>query len=117
MDRILDVEGIAAPPRRNGELVFAEPWQSRAFGLVMALCDGGQIAWEDFRQELISGIGGWEAEHPAEEPYDYWRCWLGALEGLAGRRGLVGAAEVDGRAGWLASAASESGHHGHPHDH
>ena len=29
----LDVDGPAAPPRSNGELVFAEPWEGRAFGL------------------------------------------------------------------------------------
>ena len=37
----LDIEGPAAPPRSNGELVFAAPWESRAFGLAMALHDGG----------------------------------------------------------------------------
>jgi hypothetical protein len=37
----LDVEGPAAPPRSNGELAFAAPWESRAFGLAMALHDGG----------------------------------------------------------------------------
>ncbi|MFD9651474.1 hypothetical protein [Streptomyces mirabilis] len=31
MSAPLDIEGPAAPPRSNGELVFAEPWESRAF--------------------------------------------------------------------------------------
>jgi hypothetical protein len=31
---LLDVDGIADPPRRNGELIFEAPWQSRVFGLV-----------------------------------------------------------------------------------
>jgi nitrile hydratase accessory protein len=111
----LDVDGLAAPPRRNGELVFTEPWQSRAFGMVMALCDGGRLGWEEFRQELIARVGATESERAGWKPEDYWRCWLGALEGVAGRHGLVAAAEVDGRAGWLAAVASEGGHHGHPH--
>jgi nitrile hydratase accessory protein len=113
----LDIEGAAAPPRRNGELVFTEPWQSRAFGLVMALCDGGRLEWEEFRRELIAQVGAWEAGRAEGEAYDYWRCWLGALEGVAGRHGLVAAAEVDGRAGWLAATATGGGHHGHPHSH
>ena len=29
----LDLQGPAAPPRANGELVFEQPWQGRAFGL------------------------------------------------------------------------------------
>ena len=53
---VLDVDGPAAPPRSNGELVFAEPWESRAFGLALALHDGGAFEWEDFRQQLIATI-------------------------------------------------------------
>ena len=34
---LLDSSGPAAPPRDNGELVFAAPWESRAFGLALAL--------------------------------------------------------------------------------
>ena len=31
----LDLAGPAAPPRDNGELVFAQPWESRAFGMAV----------------------------------------------------------------------------------
>src|SRR5262249_16430015 len=44
--------GPAAPPRDNGELVFAAPWESRAFGLALALNEAGLIDWEEFRQAL-----------------------------------------------------------------
>ena len=37
---VLEIDGPAAPPRDNGELVFAEPWESRAFGLAVTLHDG-----------------------------------------------------------------------------
>ena len=37
----MDIEGSAAPPRANGELVFAEPWESRAFAMAVALCEAG----------------------------------------------------------------------------
>ena len=113
----LDISGAAAPPRRNGELVFSEPWQSRAFGMVMALCDRGHLEWEEFRQELIAAVAAWETEHPDGRDYDYWRRWLEALESISSRRGLVSPAEVDGRAVWIADAASDAGHHGHPHSH
>ncbi|MFF3919955.1 hypothetical protein ACFYZB_42375 [Streptomyces sp. NPDC001852] len=33
MNAPLDTEGPAAPPRSNGELLFAEPWESRACGM------------------------------------------------------------------------------------
>ena len=31
---LLDPAGPAAPPRDNGELVFAAPWEGQAFGVV-----------------------------------------------------------------------------------
>ena len=44
----LDIEGTAAPPRVNGEMVFEAPWEGRAFGLVMTLCERNVIEWEVF---------------------------------------------------------------------
>lgn len=43
-------ENSAPPPRANGELVFAEPWESRAFGMALTLHDsGGLFAWPQFQ--------------------------------------------------------------------
>ncbi|HET9317868.1 MAG TPA: cobalt chelatase, partial [Vicinamibacteria bacterium] len=53
VERVVAVmEGHAALPRKNGELVFDEPWQGRAFGMAVALHEGGAYDWEEFRQEL-----------------------------------------------------------------
>ena len=41
------MSGSAALPRRNGELVFAEPWEGRAFGLAVALNENGAYDWPD----------------------------------------------------------------------
>jgi len=101
-----------APPRANGELVFAEPWESRAFGVAVALHDAGIVDFEAFRARLIDQIGEWERRHgPAGEGYRYYERWLTALERtlVAGR--LVDAAALD--------AAREAIEHdwGHDHDH
>lgn len=109
---LLDVDGPAAPPRSNGELVFAEPWESRAFGLALALHDSGAFAWEGFRAQLIARIGAWEREHPAGEPWSYYRCWLQALEAVVVDAGVLGRGEVLGRAEELATRPA-----GHDHDH
>ena len=45
-ESVLDVEGPAAPTRRNGELVFDAPWQSRLFGVTMALRERDLFAWD-----------------------------------------------------------------------
>jgi nitrile hydratase accessory protein len=95
---LLPVDGPAAPPRSNGELVFAEPWESRAFGLAFALYDRGHFTWEDFQQALIEAVANWERQDPVAEDWNYYRCWLAALERLVDERDLVACSEVDGRA-------------------
>lgn len=109
---LLDSAGPAAPPRDNGELVFAAPWESRAFGLALALNDVGCIGWEDFRQSLIREIGDWEAAHPSREGWSYYECWLRALERLLTARGLVSAGEVRARLDDLAARPPGHDHAG-----
>lgn len=60
-------------PRKNGELVFDEPWQARAFGLAVTLADRGPFDWEGFRRQLISSVS-------ATPTRPYWESWLAALE-------------------------------------
>src|SRR5215217_2112708 len=52
----IDITGPAAAPRKNGELIFAEPWEGRAFGMALALNEGRCYPWEDFRRRLIAQI-------------------------------------------------------------
>jgi len=115
--RELDLHGPAAPPRSNGELVFAEPWEGRAFGLAMALTERGVVSYDDFRAALIARIAAWEGgQHEPGEPYSYYRCWLQAIEQVLADEDLVGVADVAGRA--ASYALRPAGHdHGHDHDH
>jgi nitrile hydratase accessory protein len=113
---LLDSSGPAAPPRDNGELVFAAPWESRAFGVALALHDAGRLEWEAFRQALIAEIGEWDAAHPAGEGWSYYECWLRSLERVVSGRGLVGTDDLRARAAVLAARPaghdhSEAGHH------
>jgi nitrile hydratase accessory protein len=101
----LDVDGPAAPPRRNGELVFDAPWQSRLFGLTIALHRAGLFAWDDFRARLIAAIAA-----APEDPY--WRAWQRAFESLLATKAVCTGADVDRRTHAL--AARPAGHD-HPH--
>ncbi len=90
---LLDVDGVAAPPRRNGELVFEAPWQSRVFGLCAAIvetCFDGDR--EPFRRQLIAAIAA-DPERP------YWDCWTIALERLVLEAGLIDELAIDGHIG------------------
>ena len=125
----LDVEGPAAPPRQNGELVFQAPWESRVFGVTMALFQRGAFDWEEFRELLIDEIGKSDrqtrAEHEtvapvegedSEEASNYYASWHAALERLLAQKGLCAPAELDDR--YDAFAARPAGHdHGHEHGH
>lgn len=113
---LLDSAGRAAPPRDNGELVFAAPWESQAFGLALALTESGQIDWEDFRQHLIGEISAWESSSASSAEWSYYRRWLTALERLAEQRGLVGADDLKARAEALAARPPDHGPPGHRHD-
>ncbi len=108
----LDIDGSAAPPRSNGELVFAEPWESRAFGLAVTLYDAGAFEWSQFQAALITQIAAWEREHPARAGFSYYRCWLAALESVLVQTGMVGPNDVTDRAAALAARPA-----GHDHKH
>ncbi len=109
----LDVDGPAAPPRSNGELVFAEPWEGRAFGLTMALVHGGVVEYETFRTALIERIRAEEADPSAGEEFRYYRCWLAALEQVLRRAGLVSPDDVVRRSAEFAARPPD---HDHRHD-
>ena len=110
---VADPSAPAAPPRSNGELIFVEPWESRAFGVAVALHDAGVIDFEAFRVRLIEEIGAWEKSHDgAGEGCRYYERWLTALE-----RTLLDAGLVDAEHVGVARAALEHewAHDGHEH--
>jgi hypothetical protein len=71
-------------PRRNGELAFDAPWQSRVFGLAAAIVEQAFAGdWEPFRRQLIAAIA-------AEPGRPYWESWTTALEALTASLHLTG---------------------------
>ncbi|MCY3927159.1 MAG: nitrile hydratase accessory protein [Acidobacteria bacterium] len=113
----LDEDGAAAPPRENGELAFDAPWESRLFGLTMALVEGGQLDWEMFRGRLIARITDWETRS-RDETWDYWQRWREAFEDSLELAGLVERPEIDHLVRRLARRPHGHDHrHDHHHDH
>jgi nitrile hydratase accessory protein len=116
----LPVDGVAAPPRANGELVFAEPWESRAFGVALSLHQAGVFPWEDFQAALIAAIAEDERTRAPDAPYSYYRCWLTALEAVLADLGLVDAEQLRERVAELLARPAGHDHdheHGHEHGH
>ncbi|MEU1620764.1 nitrile hydratase accessory protein [Streptomyces sp. NPDC005722] len=113
----LDVDGPAAPPRANGELVFAEPWESRAFGMAVGLHEAGAFDWPRFRAALIARIRAWENGPTGDEPWHYYRLWLAALEDVLAERDVVRGDEVTSRARTLSGRPAGHDHAAHDDDH
>jgi nitrile hydratase accessory protein len=109
-----ELQGATAPPRSNGELVFAAPWEGRAFGLALALHERGTFTWKEFSTALAGSIARWESAHPDGGEYSYYRCWLEALEGLLAEHGVVDPAATLARA---AAFRERPAGHDHGHDH
>jgi hypothetical protein len=103
-ESVLDQHGPAAPPRANGELVFAAPWERRVFGITMALTQS-VVPYEDFRQRLIARIG--ELPHRP-----YWSSWAVALEDVLEQSCAIARDTVDARL-----EEFEARPHGHDHRH
>lgn len=88
---IAEMSGSTAMPRANGEMVFEAPWQARAFGMAAGLNEANAYQWDEFRNELVAAIARAEA---SAEPFDYYACWLEALEGVLTAKGVVSDKEL-----------------------
>jgi cobaltochelatase CobN len=106
--RIEDLGDDLAVPRKNGELVFAAPWEGRVFGLAVALSDNQVFAWGAFRDRLAAEIAA------AEEHGDgsgYYERWLASFERLLLDTGLLSAAELDARTAEFAAGVYDEHEH------
>jgi nitrile hydratase accessory protein len=94
-----DVIGPAAIPRRNGEPVFNEPWESRVFGAAVALCERGLFDWDEFRERLIAEIASADARvaDAGSPSTTYYERFLSAFERLLVDKGICAADEIDRR--------------------
>jgi nitrile hydratase accessory protein len=116
---VANMEGAAALPRKNGELVFDELWEGRIFGLAAALHGQGAYPWRTFRDALVDRIAAADA---AADGSTYYERFLRAFEDVAVARGLVTPEELTARTEEYASGARDDfdhddDDHDHGHDH
>lgn len=93
----LDVDGPAAPPRSNGELVFSQPWQARIFGVTVALSETGRFEWRAFQRQLIAAVARAEQRHEDGQEFPYYDCWVEALQSLLGDLSMVSSSDLTAR--------------------
>ena len=75
---IAEMDGDAALPRANGELVFHDRWQRRLFAMAVSLCEQGLYEWDEFRDCLVAEL----ARSEGSSPPTYYERWLAAFEKL-----------------------------------
>lgn len=96
---------------QDQDLAFAEPWNARAFALVLALSERGLFTLKDFQAELIDKIGAHEKLGCICTEEEYYTHWVEALTALLRRRGLLSYEAVSTmEANLLATAAATREH-------
>ena len=81
--------GLAALPRKSGELVFRDDWERRAFALAVSLSEQGLFEWPEFQRELIAVVGEAERDDPQHPTRGYYESWLVSLERLLERKRML----------------------------
>lgn len=99
-----DLDGPISPPRDNGEIVFAAPWEQRVFGLTIALCRSPACDWEAFRRNLIRRIAG-------APDMPYWQNWTLALEDVLTATSTITPSELDTRSREVLNRPPSRAHH------
>ena len=107
-ERVALLDGAAALPRKNGELVFEAPWEGRVFGIAVALSDQRRYDWEDFRNRLIDEVAMADRSGASST---YYERWLAALERLLLARGFLSSEELDARTAECAAGEPDDDDH------
>lgn len=83
--------GLAIPRDESGPL-FAEPWEARAFAVVVDMNARGLFGWKEFQGLLVEEIRDSEGAGLCRP---YYLNWLRAAERLLEAKGFATDAEID----------------------
>ncbi|WP_211280759.1 nitrile hydratase accessory protein [Mycobacterium arosiense] len=84
--------------------VFAEPWEARAFAMVVSLHERGLYTWAEWADALATRIEQAQADGDPDRGDTYYRHWLGALEDLLARHGIGSVETARWRDAWQHAA-------------
>jgi nitrile hydratase accessory protein len=87
-------------PAGDDEPVFAEPWEARAFAMVVSLHERELYTWAEWADALATRIKAAQAAGDSDIGDTYYHHWLGALEDLLARKGIGSAETARWRDAW-----------------
>lgn len=97
------------PIADDAALKFAEPWEAKAFAIIVKLAEDGVIAWPDwvacFSREVAKATA---AEARGETPKSYYAQWLDAAETILVDKGVTSHEQLFARR--FAAASVGTGH-------
>jgi nitrile hydratase accessory protein len=106
------IQGLPGLPQDEQGPVFKEPWEAKAFALVIRLHERGLFDWTEWADALATEIRAAQASGDADLGDTYYQHWLRALETMAARKGAATADELARyRDAW--AEAAERTPHGH----
>ncbi|HMM76954.1 MAG TPA: nitrile hydratase accessory protein [Gammaproteobacteria bacterium] len=101
-------------PKDEEGVVFAAPWEAKAFALVVHLHQQGRFEW----QEWVDALSGEVAADREREPHTpYYELWLSAAEKLIGGKGLIAPEHLAAARDALFAARADAAHEHHDHGH
>ena len=86
MTSILDSPGM---PKQGNSPTFNEPWEARAFAMVVMLQERGLFTWPDWTAALAAEIALAQQRGDQDLGDTYYKQWLQALEKLLAERGAI----------------------------
>jgi nitrile hydratase accessory protein len=90
--------------------VFKEPWEAKAFAMVLRLHERGLFSWTEWAGALSQEIGAAGASGDADLGDTYYQHWLRALETLVERKGAASIDELTRYQRAWADAAARTPH-------
>ena len=85
----MNVSPIPPPLTVTDGTTFREPWQAKAFALVVLLHREGRFAWEDWVRTLATEIEASPQRADEDADQAYHRQFLAALESIAAATGMT----------------------------
>ena len=109
-----------AYPSEDSAPVFRQPWEAKAFAMVVHMHAKGLFTWKEWVQHLTAVIAAAAEDDPDEDGSRYYYHWLAACERLLEEKGISTDTEIAHREAEVVRDthhAHEAQKHGHVHHH
>jgi nitrile hydratase accessory protein len=95
--RLTTIDGPLACPSREAAPVFRQPWEAKAFALVVQMHSKGYFTWKEWVEHLSSVITEESARDPEDDGSRYYYHWLKACERMLEAKSISSSFEISER--------------------